>query len=96
RWDKDNVIGVQNLVVQESEWISGSANPTYVSGTQFTVPNDQTTTFQVGRRIKTTQTSGTEYGTIVNSAFTTLTTVDVEMDSTNLDSGLSNVDVSVL
>ena len=78
------------------EWINYGLTPTYVSGTQFTLAGNQTSIFTVGRRVKAFVTAGTVYGTITASAFTSLTTVTVKLDSGNLDSGLSEVDVGIL
>lgn len=86
----DNVSGINDSTVTLDQWVAGPA-PTYVSATSFTLVGDQTSTFQVGRRLKTTNTSGTIYSTIVSSAYTTLTTVTVVNDSGTLDSGLSAV-----
>lgn len=77
-------------IVPADQWQAGPP-PTYVSGTQFTVEGDWTDIFEVGRRIKTTDTAGTDYSTITASAYTSLTTVTVSVDSGSLDSGLSAV-----
>ena len=79
-----------------SEWLSNGLVPTYVGTTQFSVPGDETTRFQVGRRVKFTVTAGTVYGTITVSAYTTLTTVTVTFDSGSLDAGISAVYEGVL
>jgi hypothetical protein len=81
---------------QSPEWMNYGLTPTYVSATQFTVAGNQTGVYSVGRRVKATVTSGTEYGTISTSVFGALTTVTVTWDSGSLDSGLSRVDVGVL
>lgn len=91
----DNVRGVNDTTVSSDQWAAGPA-PTYVSGTSFTLVGDQTSTFHVGRRLKTTNTSGTVYSTISASAFGALTTVTVVNDSTVLDSGLSAVSYGLL
>lgn len=78
------------------EWQMWGDTPTYVSGTQFTVPGNLTSRYTVGRRVRASVTAGTVYGTITASAFTSLTTVTVALDSGSLDSGLSEVDVSIL
>ena len=91
----DNLTGINDTTVTLDEWVAGPA-PTYVSATQFTLVGDQTTTFQVGRRLKTTNSGGTVYSTITASAYTTLTTVTVVNDSSSLDSGLSAVSYALL
>lgn len=78
------------------EWLQYGDTPTYVNGTQFTVPGNLTGRYTVGRRVKVSVTAGTLYGTISASAYTSLTTVTVALDSGSLDSGLSEVDVGIL
>ena len=94
-WTRDNIAGINDVTATASEWISGPA-PTFVSATQFTLVGDQTGTFTVGRRLKTTNTGGTVYSTITVSAYTSLTTVTVVNDSGTLDSGLSAVSYGLL
>lgn len=79
-----------------AEWQFLGDIPTYVSATQFTVPTNRTSVYTVGRRVRTFNTGGTLYGTITASAFTSLTTVTVTLDSGSLDSGLSEVDVGIM
>lgn len=86
----DNIDGINDTSISIDQWISGPT-PTYVSATQFTLVGDQTSTFHVGRRVKTTNSGGTVYGTITVSAYTTLTTVTVVNDSGSFDAGLSAV-----
>lgn len=88
----DNISGVNDFIsLSASEWILGST-PTYVSATQFTIPNDQTATYVAGRRTKSTVTAGSAYSTIASSSYALgVTTVTLTNDSTTLDSGLSAV-----
>jgi hypothetical protein len=79
-----------------AEWLNMGDVPTYVSGTQFTIPGNLTARYPVGRRVRASVTAGTVYGTINASAYTSLTTVTVTWDSGALDSGLSEVDVGIL
>lgn len=79
-----------------AEWLNMGDTPTYVSGTQFTVPGNLTARYSVGRRVRASVTAGTVYGTITTSAYTSLTTVTLILDSGALDSGLSGVDVGIL
>lgn len=90
-WTIDNLRGINDPVatVTQDEWVQYGAAATYVSATSFTVAGNATTTFQIGRRIKTTNSGGTIYSTITNSVFGALTTVTVVNDSGVLDSGLS-------
>jgi hypothetical protein len=78
------------------EWLQYGDTPSYISTTQFSVPGNLTSRYTVGRRIKTYNTGGTFYGTISASAYTSLTTVTVTLDSGSLDSGLSEIDVGIL
>ncbi|MHB1098436.1 MAG: C1q-like domain-containing protein [Burkholderiales bacterium] len=98
---EDVVTGVNDTTTPaalstSAQWVASGLTPTYVSGTQFTLVGDQTANFHVGRRLRFTVTAGTVYGEISVSAFTTLTTVTVVLDSGALDSGLSAVDVGIL
>jgi len=87
----DNVTGINDTAAAGvSQWVSGPV-PTYVSATSFTLVGDQTSTFHVGRRVKTTNSGGTVYSTISATAYGALTTVTVVNDSGSLDSGLSDV-----
>jgi hypothetical protein len=92
-WTKDNLQGTNDVSSQISalEWVTASS-PTFVSTTQFTVAGDQRTTFVAGRRVKTTNTGGTIYGTITSNSFAAATTtVNVVTDTGVLDAGLSAV-----
>ncbi len=93
----DNLSGINDSAASsaQDEWVSGNT-PTFVSTTSFTLVGDQTSDFHVGRRLKTTNSGGTLYSTITAVAFTSLTTVTVENDSTALDSGLSAVSYGVI
>jgi len=80
---------------EASEWLSPADVPTYLSATQFTVPNDKRTTYQEGRRLKCTVTAGTVYCLVTNVSFAASTTT-VTVSGGSLDSGLSVVDVGIL
>lgn len=95
-WDIDNVTGINDATITLDQWVSSGVTPTYVSATQFTLPGDQTSAFQVNRRIKATVTAGTVYGYISASVFGALTTVTVVLDSGVLDSGLSAVSLGLI
>lgn len=94
-WTVDGVTGVNDTTGSQSEWVAGPT-PTYVSATSFTLAGDQTSTFSIGRRIRTTNSGGTVYSTISNSVFGASTTVTVINDASNLDSGLSAVSYGLL
>lgn len=94
----DDVSGVNDAVdLSVDEWQDFLGTPTYISATQFSLTGDQTSQFQVGRRLKTTNTGGTVYSRITASAFAAgVTTVTVVNDAGALDSGLSLVSVGAL
>lgn len=95
-WTQDGFLGINDVTASQSEWVGGPT-PTYVSSTSFTLVGDQSATFHVGRRLKTTNTAGTVYSTITAVAYTSLTTVTVASDgSTALDSGLSAVSYGLI
>ncbi len=94
-WTEDNVSPLNDTTVAIDQWVAGPA-PTYISGTSFSLVGDQTSTFQVGRRVKTTNSGGTIYSTISASAYTSLTTITVVNDSGTLDSGLSAVSYGLI
>jgi hypothetical protein len=74
--------------------IRGNAT-TYVSGTTFTMPGDQTAFFVAGRRIKPAGAS-TIYGAIVSSSYNgAITTTTILPDSGTLDASLSNVQLGI-
>lgn len=95
-WTRDDLSGINDSNSATSQWLASGFTPTYVSATQFTVPGDQTSTLTVDRRVKCTVTAGTVYGYISVSAYTTLTTVTVVLDSGSLDSGLSAVEIGII
>lgn len=94
----DNIAGTNDSVATTSQWIASGVPPTYISGTSFSVPGDQTSEFHIGRREQFSTGAGTLYGTIINTVYngTTLTTVTVLMDSGALDNGLTAVNHSIL
>ena len=55
----DYIPGVNDTAYSVSQWQSSGAVPSYISATSFSVTGDQTATFQVGRRTKSTVTGGT-------------------------------------
>jgi len=93
----DDISGVNDASVSQSEWVESGLVPTYISATSFSVPGDQTLILQVGRRLRTTNTSGLVYSTISNSVFAAgITTVTLTNDSTTLDAGLSLIAYALL
>ena len=71
-----------------AEWIeygdgAGTYTPAYASGTSFTIASTNVTTpYHVGRRVKAVGSStGTIYGSITATSFSTNTTVTIAWDS---------------
>lgn len=95
-WTEDVVAGVNDTTASFDQWIAGPA-PTFISTTSFSLVGDQTSTFSLNRRLKTTNTSGTIYSSISASSFGAgITTVTVVNDSGVLDSGLSAVSYGII
>jgi hypothetical protein len=93
----DNISGINDASVSQSEWVVSGFTPTYINATSFSVPGDQTTDLQVNRRLRTTNTSGFITSTITNSVFAAgITTVTVSNDSGTLDAGLSVIEYGLL
>lgn len=92
----DNVTGINDATVALSQWVDSGITPTYISANSFSLPGDQTSQFQVNRRVKLLVTAGTVYGYISASVYAALTTVTVVLDSGTLDSGLSNVQLGLI
>lgn len=94
----DNVSGVNDPAnaTTVDQWVLYGAAPTYISATSFSLAGDQTGTFQIGRRIKTSNTGGVRYSSITNSVYGAVTTVTVTNDSGTLDSGLSAVSYGLI
>lgn len=92
----DNISGVNDTSLQIDQWVASSSVPTYISTSSFTVAGDQTSSFQIGRRVKLNVTAGTVLGYISSSVYGALTTVGVTLDSGVLDSGLSSVSLGLL
>lgn len=93
---EDQISGVNDVTVTQDQWVASGLTPTFVNATSFTFAGDQTSTFHVGRRLRTTNSGGTIYSTITASAFGALTTITVANDSGVLDSGLSAVSYGLL
>lgn len=83
---------------ETAEWINYGYTHTYASGTSFTIASsDQTAKYTVGRRIKAVGSStGTIYGIITASAFSTNTTVTVSWDSGSLSNETLTIYIGIL
>lgn len=95
---EDNISGINDAMdPAQDEWVASGLTPTFVSATSFTVAGDKVSIFQVGRKVKTTNSGGTIYSRIITSAFGAgITTVTVVNDSGVLDAGLSAVSYGLL
>ena len=94
----DNVTGINDVTnVTTDEWALSGLTPSYVGAAVFSVVGDQTLILQVGRRTKTTNTSGPVYSTILSATFSAgVTTVTLKNDGAPLDTGLSVLSYGVL
>lgn len=96
-WTKEDISGINDVNASVTDWINGPT-PVFVSGTQFVLTGDQSATFKGGRRIRSTNTGGTVYGSITSViASAGSTTVNTVSDAGGaLDSGLSDVAYSLI
>ena len=93
----DEIAGINDATLSQSEWLESGFTPTYINGTTFSVPGDQTGTLQINRRVRTQNTSGFIYSSISNSVFAAgITTVTLINSSGVLDAGLSSVAYALL
>lgn len=97
-WTRDDIVGTNDVAASGvSEWVASALTPTYVSGTSFTLAGDQTTTFHAGRRLKITDSGGTDYATIITSTYSDpSTTITVIVDSGSIDSGISAISYGLI
>lgn len=83
---------------EDAQWINFGYAHTYVGSTQFKISgSDVTATYTVGRRVRAVGSStGTIYGSITVSAFSTDTTVTVAWDSGSLSNESLTVSLGLL
>ncbi len=95
---QDYVAGVNDTsLTSTTQWINSGLTPTYVSASSFSIVGNQTAEFHAGRRCQFTTSIGQVYGTITASAYSTVTTVTVQMDGTSvLDAGLTTVNIGLI
>lgn len=68
--------------VEDGGWFDWGHTCTRTSNTTFTVPTDVSETYHIGRRVRAVgATTGTIYGTITDSVYTSVTSVTVDWDS---------------
>lgn len=83
-------VGAVDAAVSFDEWVQYNNAVTYISPTSFSVVGDQRAIFQVDRRVKTQNTAGQAYSTILTSVYSAPnTTVTLTNTSGALDAGLS-------
>lgn len=94
----DNLSGINDTsTTSQTEWNSPSLAATYTSGgNTFTLSGNQTSTFQVGRRVQLLDNGSYLYGNVTSSTFTSSTSVVVLLDSGTLDSGLTTATYAFL
>lgn len=94
----DDISGINDFTSNAAdEWTLYGSSPTYTSATSFTLVGDQTLIFQVNRRLKSANTGGTIYSSILTSVYSAPnTTVTVVNDSGSLDAGMSAVSYALL
>lgn len=93
----DNVVGISGSApLPADQWIIYQGSATYIGAASFSLAGDQTSIFQVGRRVRTVNTGGVVYSTILTSVFGAVTTITLSNDSGSLDTGLSQVAYSIL
>lgn len=100
-WTRDSIKGLNDFsnatFTVATEWVLTSTSPVFANASTFVMSGDQTQLFTVGRRIKSTNSGGTAYGTVSTVAFTTSTTITIQRDfGPALDSGMSDVAYSFM
>lgn len=83
---------------QDAQWFDWGDTIVYASATSFTITGvDRTTEYHTGRRIRAVgATTGTIYGTITSSSFSTNTTVNVAWESGTLQSETLTISIGAV
>lgn len=83
---------------ENPQWINLGYTHTYASTTSFTIATtDYTSTYHAGRRIKAVGTStGTIYGTVTSSSYSSSTTVNISWDSGTLQNETLTISIGLL
>lgn len=93
----DNISGISSAIPTQDQWVIYSAPPTFIDATHLSLAGDQTSIFQPGRRVKTVNTGGVVYSTILTSVFGAVTTLTLVNDAgASLDAGLSQISYALL
>jgi hypothetical protein len=84
----------------DPQFFDQDMTPTYITASSFSVPGNQTSAIQIGRRLKLFDaTAGVQqivYATVLSVSFTAVTTVQIEADSGSLTSSLSSFGLSII
>lgn len=92
--EHDNITGINDPSVgaTDGNWILFSGEPTYISGTSFSVSGDYRDIFTQYRRLYTNNTGGVIYSSVSSASYAAgVTTVVITNDSGTLDVGLNAV-----
>ena len=92
--EHDDITGINDPSVgaTDGNWILFAGEPTYISGTSFSVPGDFRDVFAERRRVYSINNSGVVYSSVSSASYAAgVTTVNVVNDSGTLDVGLSAV-----
>lgn len=95
----DNVAGLNNVgVPTQLEYFLTGLTPTYISGTQITVPGNQIALFTTNRRVRYSQGAGVFYGYVTSSSFDGIntTTINITADSTVISNTVYQIDYAFL
>lgn len=97
-WQENDVVGVNDTSFPSvDQWQPSLLTPTFISATSFSLVGDQTSTFQPGRAVKTTNSGGTTYSQILTSVFAAgITTITLYNLSGTVDAGISAASYGLL
>lgn len=91
------VMAAVRRLMEDNGWFNWGHTYTYVSSTSFSVPTNLTAIYSVGRRVRAAGSgTGTIYGTISTSTYTSITTVVVVWDSGSLSNETLAISLSYL
>lgn len=96
---REMMAAIRTMII-DAQFIDQDFSPTYITSSSFSVPGNQTSAIQIGRRLKMFDaTAGVQqiiFGTVVSVSFTAVTTVHIESDSGSLTSSLSSFGISII
>jgi len=93
----EDVSGASSALIAPTQWVVTGLTPSFANSRTFTVVGDQTSIYSVGRRVRSLNTGGIKYGTIIASVYGAVTTVTLGFQNNTdaIDSGISAVDVGL-